>query len=105
MELRERVVIINEDNRKRLIRLYGEMDSTDLERVVNRHLSVCIDEIEEDMVMLNKVPHCSECEYMKCIDFAYKNYYCDHEERQDDMGYVGVDKPPKTSPEWCPKRK
>lgn len=52
--------------------------------------------------MANKVPHCSECEYLKCIDYAYKNYYCDHEERENDMGYVGVD--PKTSPVWCPKR-
>ena len=34
----------------------------------------------------------------------YKNYYCDHEDRENDMGYVSVDNPPKTSPIWCPKR-
>lgn len=68
----------------------------------------------------NTVPHCSECEFLKMYDFMtnvkntcdfsherfkYKNYYCDHEDRSDDMGKLGVDYPPKTSPEWCPKRK
>ena len=63
-----------------------------------------MDEIEEDSAMANKVPHCSECEFLKCIGIMYKNYYCDHEGRTDDMGKLGVDNPPKTSPVWCPKR-
>lgn len=52
----------------------------------------------------NRVPHCSECEFMKMYDITYKNYYCDHPDRIDDMGKLGVDHPPKTSPRWCPLR-
>lgn len=103
MELRDRVVVINEDNMKRLSRLYGEMDLNDLERVVNKHLSICINEIEEDQRM--SMPCCNECRFLQCVEFTRKNYYCDHENREDDMGFVGTDNPPVISPEWCPKRK
>jgi len=53
---------------------------------------------------MNKVPHCSECEYVKMYDYGNRIYYCDHADRIDDMGKLGADHPPKTSPEWCPKR-
>lgn len=56
------------------------------------------------MGLKNRVPHCAECEFMKMYDIIYKNYYCDHEDRTDDMGKLGVDHPPKTSPKWCPLR-
>ena len=52
----------------------------------------------------NRVPHCAECEFMRMYDITYKNYYCDHVDRMDDMGKLGVDHPPKTSPVWCPLR-
>ncbi|WP_024348143.1 hypothetical protein [Lacrimispora indolis] len=61
----------------------------------------------EDLKVNMRIENCSncaECEFLRCFDYAYKNYYCDHEGRTDDMGYVGVDSPPKTSPRWCPKR-
>jgi hypothetical protein len=104
MELKDRVVVIDEKNMAVLSYLYGEMNIDDLGKVVNKHLCACLDEIEEDLTMANRVPHCSECEYLKCVDYMYKNYYCDHEYRTDDMGKVGVDNPPETSPAWCPKR-
>ncbi len=47
---------------------------------------------------MNIVPHCSECEFMKMYDYTYKIYYCDNEDRIDDMGKLSVDHPPKTSP-------
>ena len=53
----------------------------------------------------NVVPHCSKCECMKMYDYLDRIYYYNHEDRTDDMGKLGVDLPPKTSPEWCPKRK
>ena len=53
----------------------------------------------------NKVPKCSKCEYLKMYDLMYTCFYCDHEERTDEMGKLGVEHPPKISPEWCPKRK
>ena len=53
---------------------------------------------------MDRVKHCSDCEFMKMYDYVYRNYYCDHEDRTDDMRKLGVDHPPKTSPKWCPKR-
>ncbi len=52
----------------------------------------------------SRVPHCSECEFLKMYDYIYKCYYCDHKDRTNDIGKLGVDTPPKTSPKWCPKR-
>lgn len=48
MKLNERVAIITEENISRLSRLYGEIYIDDLSRIVNNHLKVAIDEIEED---------------------------------------------------------
>lgn len=53
----------------------------------------------------NKILNCSECEYLKVYDIMYTCYYCDHEDRADEMGKLGVEHPPKISPKWCPKRK
>ena len=49
MRLNERVAIITEKNMNRLEYLYGEIDIDDLSRIVNDHLKVAIDEIEEDL--------------------------------------------------------
>ena len=49
MELKDRVVIIEEKNMCRLLNLYGEIKDVDeLSKIINRHLEVVIDEIEED---------------------------------------------------------
>ena len=50
MRLNERVAIITEKNMNRLEYLYGEIDIDDLSRIVNDHLKVAIDEIEEDFL-------------------------------------------------------
>lgn len=52
--------------------------------------------------MGKKVPHCTECEKMKCVHVIYKEYYCQNEDGE--LKGLGVDNPPKTSPKWCPKR-
>lgn len=52
--------------------------------------------------MGNKVQSCFGCEFTKMYDYGNKIYYCDHADRIDDMGKLGVDHLPKTSPEWCP---
>ncbi len=103
MKLNERVAIITEENINRLSHLYGEIDIDDLSRIVNNHLKVAIDEIEEDSLK-QKEHCCAECEFMKMYDYGNKIYYCDHVDRTDDMGKLGVDYPPKTSPVWCPLR-
>ena len=49
MELKDKVVIIDDRNISRLLDLYGEIKDVDeLSKIVNRHLEVVIDEIEED---------------------------------------------------------
>ena len=49
MQLKDRVVILDEKNISRLLNLYGEIKDVDeLSKIVNRHLEAAIDEIEED---------------------------------------------------------
>ena len=49
MELKDRIVIIEEKNMSKLLNLYGEIKDVDeLSKIINRHLEVVIDEIEED---------------------------------------------------------
>lgn len=49
MKLKDRVVIIEEKNMERLLHLYGEIkDVEELSKIINRHLEVVLDEIEED---------------------------------------------------------
>ncbi len=49
MELRDKVVILDEKNISRLLNLYGKIkDIDELSKIVNRHLEIAIDEIEED---------------------------------------------------------
>ena len=56
------------------------------------------------MELNSRVSHCAECDIMRMYDYTYRNYYCDNEDRIDDMGKLSVDHPPKTSPVWCPLR-
>lgn len=49
MELKDRISIINEENMNGLTALYGNMTINDLERIVNKHFAVAIDEIKEDI--------------------------------------------------------
>lgn len=57
------------------------------------------------MGLMNRTQNCAECGFMKKYDYDKKIYYCDHEDRIDDMGKLSVDELPKGSPEWCPLRK
>ena len=50
----------------------------------------------------NKAKNCTECEFMKMYNYGSRIYYCDNEDRIDDIGKLSVDDPPKASPEWCP---
>lgn len=47
---------------------------------------------------------CAGCEFMRIYDYGNRIRYCDHEDRSDDMGKLGVDELPEGSPEWCPLR-
>ena len=50
---------------------------------------------------MDRTQNCAECEFIRMYNYTYKNYYCDHEGRIDDIGKLGVDHPPKASPKWC----
>lgn len=54
VELKDRVAIISEENFSRLSSLYGELDIEDLQRIVNKHITVAIDEIEEDIAIAKR---------------------------------------------------
>ena len=53
----------------------------------------------------SRVPHCSECEYLKVYDIVHTCFYCDNEERTDDMGKLDMNNLLEESPVWCPKQK
>lgn len=77
MKLNERVAIITEENISRLSYLYGEIDIDDLSRIVNNHLKVAIDEIEEDLCKDNDLYKYNLCSVIrKQINETYK---CGHE--------------------------
>ena len=44
----------------------------------------------------DRAQNCAECEVARM--------YCDHEDRTDGMGKVGVGELPKENPMWCPLR-
>ncbi len=52
----------------------------------------------------DRAHNCAECQYMKTYDYGKRIYYCDHANRTDDMGKLGVDELPEGSHEWCPLR-
>lgn len=49
MELKDRVTIISHENMDGLYRLYGNMAANDLERIINKHIAIAIEEIMEDL--------------------------------------------------------
>lgn len=49
-------------------------------------------------------PNCKTCDSLKCYAVRKQIYYCDNEDRTDEMGKLGTELPT-TSAEWCPKRK
>ena len=54
------------------------------------------------MKLNNRTQNCVECEFMRMYDYGNKIYYCDHVDRTDDMGKLGVGELPEDRPEWCP---
>ena len=49
MALKDRVAVIDEELFERLKKLYGQIDIADLDRIVNKHIRVAVEEIEEDV--------------------------------------------------------
>ena len=53
---------------------------------------------------MDRTQNCGECEFMRMYNYAYKNHYCDHEDRINEMGKLSLENLIESSPEWCPLR-
>ena len=106
MQLKDRIVIISEKNMDSINALYGKCTTDELERIVNNMIDNAVVEINEDRIRLqmDNTVSCIECKYMKMYDYGNRIYYCDHEDRTDEMGKLCVDDVPRICPEWCPLR-
>ena len=106
MQLKDRIIIISEKNMDNINALYGKCTTDELERIVNNMIDTAVVELNEDRsgLHMNKMINCSECEYMKAFDYGNRIYYCDHEDRIDDMGKLGIGDVSGICPEWCPLR-
>ena len=107
MQLKDRIVIISEKNINNINALYGKCTTDELERIVNNMIDNAVVEINEDRSRLHmdkKTVSCSECENMKMYDYGNRIYYCDHEDRTDEMGKLSVGNVSGICPEWCPLR-
>lgn len=106
MQLKDRIVIISEKNMDNINALYGKCTTDELERIVNNMIDNAVVEINEDRSRLHmdNTVSCSECENMKAYDYGNRIYYCDHEDRTDEMGKLSIGDVPRICPEWCPLR-
>lgn len=46
--------------------------------------------------------NCKNCKYLKCYAINHQIYYCDNDNRIDDIGKLSVDEEPEGIPGWCP---
>ncbi len=53
---------------------------------------------------MKKQLRCKKYQYLKCYAVVYQNYYCNHEDRVDDMGKLTDYHLHRESSKWCPKR-
>lgn len=53
---------------------------------------------------MDRTQNCAECEYIRVYDYGKRIYYCNNEDKTDDMGKIGVNDIPEESPKWCPLR-
>ena len=110
MSMKNRVVAVSEKNMDGLVSLYIKCSRDEMERIVNNIIDNAVAEIREDEGRLHmnqqekKVPECNGCRFARMYDYGKKIYYCDNEDRTDDMGKLGMDDPSEISPVWCPMR-
>lgn len=109
MKLKDRVVVVSDKNMDNLVSLYGKCSREEMERIVNNIIDNAVAEIREDEGRLHmsqqekdRAQNCAECKFARMYDYGNKIYYCDHADRTDDMGKLGVNELPKKTPEWCP---
>lgn len=106
MQLKDRIAIISERNMDNINALYGKCTIDELERIVNNMIDNAVAEINEDRSRLHvdKIISCRECENRKIYDYGNRIYYCDNEDRTNEMGKLSVGDVPGICPDWCPLR-
>ena len=120
MELKNRIVIVNEKNMEALSSLYGICSIDELERIVNSMIDNAVKEIREDegrgCIRLHREKlqserdesadkiNCNNCEFSRTYDYGRRTVYCDNEDREDDIGKLGINELSNRSPKWCPLR-
>lgn len=53
-------------------------------------------------IKLEATMTCKNCKYLRCYAINHQIYYCDNDDRIDDIGKLSIDKEPGDAPEWCP---
>ena len=100
---KDRMALVNKKNMKRLTEYFDREGCIDfdLSWAVNYLIDIALGELEA----INRDMACDGCEYAVQCNIGDKNYYCDNEDRIDDMGKLSVENLIESSPEWRPLRK
>ncbi len=96
----DRMVLVSKKTMKKLVKYFEREGCINfsLSWAVNYLVDIAIGELET----IDKEMNCTECKFLKSYNHTYKNYYCDNENRTNDMGKLSVGELPKGSPKWCP---
>lgn len=102
LKAKDRMALVNKKNMKRLTEYFDKEGCIDfdLSWAVNYLVDIALGEIEA----INRHMTCDECEFAVQCNNGNEIYYCDHEDRTDDMGKLSIENLIEASPEWCPLR-
>lgn len=97
---KDRMALVNKKNMKRLTEYFDREGCIDfdLSWAVNYLVDIALGELE----LLEGDISCDECEFAVQCNYGNENYYCNHEERTDDMGKLSMENLIEESPVWCP---
>ena len=99
---KNRMALVNKKNMKRLTEYFDKEGCIDfdLSWAVNYLVDIALGELEA----INKDMACDGCEYVTFCSNGNEIFYCDHEDRIDDMGKLSLENLIESSPVWCPLR-
>lgn len=97
---KDRMALVNKKNMKRLTGYFDREGCIDfdLSWAVNYLVDIALGELEA----IERHKTCDDCEYAVQCNNGDGTYYCDHEDRIDDMGKLSLENLIESSPEWCP---
>ncbi len=104
---KDRMALVNKKNRKRLTENFDREGCIefDLSWAVNYLVDSALKEItRRELEAIERNMSCDGCEFAVQCNNGDEIYYCDHEDRTDDMGKLSLENLIESSPEWCPLR-